>query len=73
MQCNTSFGRDLLQTFVMNANAVSLDMKEVNVWISFWVVTATALGMIRTVFSFVMLITEVRGTWILVMYPKTLE
>jgi len=62
-----------LQAFVIALNVASLDIKEVNVWVSSSVETATALGMILAVFSFVMVVTEIKGIWILVTYPKTFE
>ena len=50
-----------LQAFVMALKVASLEMREVKVWVSSSVDTATALGNILAVFSFVMEITDVKG------------
>ena len=48
-----------LQALVMVLKVASRDMKEVNMCFSLSVQTATALGMIFAVFSFVIAVTEV--------------
>ena len=50
-----------LQALVIALKVASLEMREVKVWVSSSVDTATALGMILAVFSFVIEITEVKG------------
>ena len=50
-----------LQAFVMALKVASREMREVKVWVSSSVLTATAFGMIFAVFSFVMEITDVSG------------
>ena len=49
---------------VMALKVASLEIKEVKVWVSSTVDTATALGMNFAVFSLVMDVTEMRGIWI---------
>ena len=56
----TAFFQDL----VIALKVASLEIKEVKVWVSSTVDTATALGMNLAVFSLVMDVTEMRGIWI---------
>ena len=57
-----------LHAFVMALKVASLEMREVKVWVSSSVLTATAFGMIFAVFSFVMEITDVSGICILTLH-----
>ena len=50
-----------LHALVMALKVASLEMREVKVWVSSSVLTATAFGMIFAVFSFVMELTDVSG------------
>ena len=50
-----------LQALVIALKVASLEMRDVKVWVSSSVETATALGMILAVFSLVMDVTESSG------------
>ena len=54
--------RAFLQALVITLYVASLEMKEVKVWTSSCVETATALGMIFAVFSFLIAVTAVIAT-----------
>ena len=58
------FDRAFIHAFVITVKIASLEMKEVKVWISSWVDTATVLGMILAVFFFLMAVTEVMANCI---------